>query len=406
MDFSMRKNGIRLLLLLAVVIGAAAVVQDLHFDNTLASTRASVYGVDGELGALNVKVSDFRAAQAGYLAAGQDPVSWMRHASAMADEITATFGRIRSSSIAPDASIRLDAAAAAFTALVDVDTRARQALAEGQPTAAGEAIFNEGLALRERLASELSAARSAHVSAIERDMGRLGQVRLGVTAAALALVLLLTLLASRLNRQPPVSAAASMAQMLRELPPPVKSPLATPSVPIAVPAKPAAATATAPTAVTAPTVNLPEAAELCGDLAQVIDGSDVPGLLARTARLLEASGVIVWMADTDGRRLQPALTHGYSDKVLSRLGSLAVDADNVTSLAFRSRRSQQVNGGSSGAIAIPLVTANGCTGVLAAEVKDTKLAPDAIALARIIAAQFATIIAPVEEPVQARAAEA
>ena len=93
--------------------------------------------------------------------------------------------------------------------------------------------------------------------------------------------------------------------------------------------------------------------------------------------------------------------------MLQRLGSLAVDADNVTSLAFRSRRSQQVNGsGSSGAIAIPLVTASGCTGVLAAEVKETKLAPDAIALARIIAAQFATIIAPVDDGVQSRAAEA
>ena len=129
--------------------------------------------------------------------------------------------------------------------------------------------------------------------------------------------MLLTLLAARLNRRPPVSAAASMAQMLRELPPPVKSPLATPAVPTAVskPAASAAAPAVAPSA-----VNLPEAAELCGDLARVIDGRDVPGLLARAAKLLEASGVIVWMADSDGQQLHPTLTHGYSDKVLSRLG--------------------------------------------------------------------------------------
>ena len=81
MDFSMRKNGIRLLLLLAVVIGAAAVVQDLHFDNTLASTRAAVYGVDGELGTLNGKLAEFRSAQAAYLASGQDPAFWMRRSS-------------------------------------------------------------------------------------------------------------------------------------------------------------------------------------------------------------------------------------------------------------------------------------------------------------------------------------
>ena len=115
----MRKNGIRLLLLLAVVIGTAAVVQDLHFDNSLASTRAAAYGVDGELGALNVKLSDFRAAQAAYLAAGQDPSYWMTHASGVADEITAAFGRLRSASISPEAAMRVEAAASAFASLVD-----------------------------------------------------------------------------------------------------------------------------------------------------------------------------------------------------------------------------------------------------------------------------------------------
>jgi hypothetical protein len=58
-----------------------------------------------------------------------------------------------------------------------------------------------------------------------------------------------------------------------------------------------------------------------------------------------------------------------------------------------------------GAIAVPLVTANGCTGVLAAELRETKMVSDATALARIIAAQFATIIAPTPA-VGARAAEA
>ena len=107
--------------------------------------------------------------------------------------------------------------------------------------------------------------------------------------------------------------------------------------------------------------------------------------------------MIIWVADSDGSRLQPTLTHGYSDKVLSRLGTLDVEDDNMTSLAFRSMRSQQIEGGanSAGAIAVPLVTASGCTGVLAAEVREARLASaDAIALARILAAQFATIIAP------------
>jgi hypothetical protein len=158
-----------------------------------------------------------------------------------------------------------------------------------------------------------------------------------------------------------------------------------------------------------PSFNLPAAAELCGDLARVLDERDVPVLLERAAKVLDASGVILWVANPDTGRLQPMLTHGYGVKVLRRLGTLDIEADNVTSLAFRSMRPQHVhgsNGSSAGALAVPLVTAHGCTGVLAAEVRDARLGPDGLALARIIAAQFATIIAPAEESAPSRAAEA
>jgi hypothetical protein len=407
MDFSTRKNGIRLLLLLAVLIGAAAVVQDLHFDNTLASTRSALFGVDSELASLNVKLADFRAAQAAYLASGQDATYWMTRASALGEEITASVARIKPT-VDAETAARLNSAATAFAALTESDLRARQNLADGQTTAANDAIFKEGLGHAERASSELVAARWTEISAAERAMAGTGQTRLATTGGAIGIVLLLAFFAVKLGGQPQVSAAATMAQMLRELPPPVKTVNSAGTLDqgataiVARPAAPLAKAAPAPVS----SVNLPDAAELCGDLARVIDGRDVPALLARAAGILEASGVIVWMADVDGSRLQPMLTHGYSDKVLSKLGALATDADNVTSLAFRSRRSQQVNGaGAAGAIAIPLVTASGCTGVLAAEVKESRLAPDAVALARIIAAQFATIIAPVETA-DARAAEA
>jgi hypothetical protein len=52
--------------------------------------------------------------------------------------------------------------------------------------------------------------------------------------------------------------------------------------------------------------------------------------------------------------------------------------------------------GATGAVAVPLVTAAGCSGVLAAELRDGKPAPELLALTRIVAAQFATLIAPAE----------
>jgi hypothetical protein len=289
--------------------------------------------------------------------------------------------------------------------MVSADDRARQAVVDEQRLLATDAIFTDALEAAERVTSELAGVRSAEIDATERRAATNEQWRLALTGGAIGVVLLLMFIAVRLSQQPQPSAAATMAQMLRELPPPVKTaPAPTPAPATAVIVKPAP-----PAPPPAPLVSLPETAELCGDLARVIDERDVPGLLARAATLLEASGLIIWMADSGGSRLQPTLTHGYSDRVLSRLGALDVEADNVTSLAFRSMRSQQVNGNSSNgaaAIAVPLVTASGCTGVLAAEVREARLAsPDAIAVARILAAQFATLIAPTPD-VEAQAAEA
>ncbi len=144
-------------------------------------------------------------------------------------------------------------------------------------------------------------------------------------------------------------------------------------------------------------VNLRDAAELCVDLARVIDGRDVPALLKRAAAVLDAKGIILWMTDSGGALLRPQLAHGYSDRVLMKMGTLQVDGDNVTSLAFRTLRGQTVNGAASssaGAIAVPLVTSSGCVGVLAAEVNRQRPSAEMVDLACIIAAQLAVLVVP------------
>ena len=85
------------------------------------------------------------------------------------------------------------------------------------------------------------------------------------------------------------------------------------------------------------------------------------------------------------------------DKVLKRLGPLQVDADNVTSLAFRSMQAQTLSSRANGvtdAIAVPLITSTGCIGVLAAEVSQPMDGSDQLAVARMFAAQLATLITP------------
>ncbi len=105
----------------------------------------------------------------------------------------------------------------------------------------------------------------------------------------------------------------------------------------------------------------------------------------------------MWIADPDGRELSPILVHGYPPKLASRLGTIARDASNVTASAYRTGLLQTVKGDavSDGAIAAPLVSASGCVGVLAAEMKNGGEQQEVLlSAAAIIASQLATLVGP------------
>jgi hypothetical protein len=165
--------------------------------------------------------------------------------------------------------------------------------------------------------------------------------------------------------------------------------------PVEPPAAPAQATALP--AATA-TVSLNEASRVCAELARVTSAADIPALLARVAAVIEARGVIVWVADDHGVALYPLFTHGYPQSVVMRLGTLSADANNATAAAWRAGDLTVVEGAGSapGAIVAPIVTSQGCAGVLAAELAAGGEARDDVrAMAVIFAAQLATVVTPV-----------
>ena len=55
-------------------------------------------------------------------------------------------------------------------------------------------------------------------------------------------------------------------------------------------------------------------AKLCGELARVAESRELPHLLERAARVLDASGIIVWIAEPSRQALVPALAHGYEQR--------------------------------------------------------------------------------------------
>jgi hypothetical protein len=147
-----------------------------------------------------------------------------------------------------------------------------------------------------------------------------------------------------------------------------------------------------------PDVDLVAVAEICTRLARLVDLSEFPPVLEAAAHVLGASGIIVRAWDPQANALAPALAHGYSDAVLSRVPPVPFDAANAVAAAFRAGDACVVNGDErcAGAMVAPLLTPSGCTGVLAVELRDGGEQRDTIrAVTTILAAQLATLLGPI-----------
>jgi hypothetical protein len=142
---------------------------------------------------------------------------------------------------------------------------------------------------------------------------------------------------------------------------------------------------------------LTAAAQLCTDIGRATDPAELTVLLGRAAELLDASGVVLWMASATGAELRPVIAYGYSPHAVSRIPAVPRSADNAAAAAYRTGTLQLVSSrpGSpaKGAIVAPLLSVDGCIGVLSAEVRNgAEASPTAQALAAIVAAQLGGVV--------------
>ena len=141
-----------------------------------------------------------------------------------------------------------------------------------------------------------------------------------------------------------------------------------------------------------------DVSEICADLSSLGDTGALAGALERAATVLGASGVIVWIASNDGNSLAPVASHGFDQKLVTRIGRIPRESANLTAAAFREN--------------VPRVSAatsrrrrrwpchvcgpSGPVGVLSVELKPDVPADDSrVALATIFAAQLATLANPI-----------
>jgi GAF domain len=385
----MSKRGLGVLLVLSFAVAVASIVQDVRFDLRSTQQQSSADSIERTIGSIDLSTANLRAAQAGYVAVGQGPDFWMKRAAELLSEIEIGISGLQTSTVSAEARTHYDAALAALTALGAKDKKARSAIAGGERLQASDLVFMESIEPAARLDAELEAARDAEAANDAAQLAGLRRSRLATNAAALALVLGVGAIILQRVRVP--------AAVPVPVPKPALTPIAAAPIAPSAPVRPPVQELTFRDMWPAHTVNLREAAEVCVDLARVLDGRDVQPLLERAAKVLDAKGLILWVLESDGVLLRPSLAYGYSDKVLQRLGSLEIAADNPTSLAFRSMQAQTIPSpavGSTGAIAVPVITPGGCIGVLAAEVKKSTPSDDTLSVARMFAAQLATFIGP------------
>ena len=148
-----------------------------------------------------------------------------------------------------------------------------------------------------------------------------------------------------------------------------------------------------------------ELSEICSDLSALADPGALEGALARVSTLLNATGLIVWVASNDSGSLVAGRDHGFDPKLVARIGRIARDSANLTAAAFRENapKISAATATAPAALAVPMCGPTGPAGVLSVELKAGQVVDEAkVALAAIIAAQLATLAMPIR-PVEATA---
>jgi hypothetical protein len=327
-------------------------------------------------------LSDARAAQQAYVAEGQAVTFWMPKVAATIDAVTTSIGELRATATDSNTRAALDEAAAAFVAFGDIDKRARDYMKSGQQLMAGDVIFTEGGQTAATAGRLVETARQAEHQALDaKDAAVRKQEALAIGgAAAFAALMVMLLVPAR-----PTAAPAEAVAVETSSAAPAVSVASAPAAQAAVPRNAAA---------TVHSGLLKAAAELATDFGRLRDVNDLTLLLRRAAKVMDASGLVVWMGSLNGADLRPVLAHGYSDETMARMAPVPRAAGNAAAAAYRSGKLQIVasSPGSSGAIVAPILVPDGCIGALSAEFRGTETSESIQSLTAIVASHLATVL--------------
>jgi len=339
-------------------------------DHVLSARRASTHAFDARAREVSSALIDLRTAQQAFVAPGQSYGIWASKADEFLAATASGLDALQDLALTADGHRLVGDARTGLAELRAINERAREALRTADPFSSADTVFTEGTETTKNIALRLESARLAeHVGAdLENDAVRNRAWRdasVALGTIALAVVCLAALpFGRRSNPQAPMSHRGQLNA------PPVPRE----SAPL-----------------------LRAAVELCSDLnrAQALD--DLAASLEHAATALDAAGLIVWVGRPGGPSLRPILAHGYSREAIARMPPVLRSADNAAAAAYRTGNLQIVltrPGVTSGALAAPMVSPEGCIGAVTAEIKNGGEASDGVqAVISLYASQLAGLLA-------------
>ena len=396
----MYRRSVRIACLVIGLLATAGVAyRILHDEDALGRERRAAVAGEAAVNHASELLLDVRASLHAYVAAGQGLPFWAKRAQD-------TIDRLRQSLVDLDQMNTVTGGSLAESLegvdqLAAAESRARTYVSRDELQLAGDVIFTEVRDILAAATGQVQSVRDGLVREHDRRAAAIRQEQVMLAGLALAVWIAIALF---LLPTEPKPAAKDPNQWRTELKESLKKP-----IPV-VPETPKAIEVPQPPVII-PGIELNalrEVSEICSDLSALSDPGALEGALSRVSTILNATGLIVWIASNDSSTLSPVATNGFDPKLVARIGKIARDSSNLTAAAFRDNAAKisPPTATAPAALAVPMRTPTGAAGVLSVELKAGQPVDEQkVSLSAIVAAQLATLAMPIQQPAPAVAAE-
>jgi hypothetical protein len=380
-------------LVIGLLVTAGVAYRTLHDEDALTRERRAEAGAQAAVAQSAELLLDVRASLHAYVAPGQGLPFWGKRAQESIDRLRQSL--IDLDQMVPTTIGSLGESLAGVEQLAAAESRARTYVSRDEMQLAGDVIFTE---VRDILAAATTQVQSVRDGLVREHDRRAAAIRQEEVMLAGAVVVVWIAIALFLIPTEPKPAVRDPGQWRSELKESLKKP-----IPVAAPPETPKVLEAPPPPVIVPGIEinaLREVSEICNDLSALSDPGALEGALARVSTIMNATGLIVWIASNDNSTLSPVATNGFDPKLVARIGKIARDSSNLTAAAFRDNAAKvsPATEKTPGALAVPMRSPTGAAGVLSVELKAGQTVDDMkVALAGIVASQLATLAMPIQQ---------